>query len=275
MRETRRILLDGVITAVTTDGHDLVTADGRRVPAAQAPHLPPSTPTKIVCVHLNYHSRVEQLGSYRGGKVPSYFLKPVSTLNSHRGVVLRPRGTKYLNLEGEIAVVIGRTARLIRPEQAAKYIAGYTIANDFGLHDFRDADANAMVRVKGSDTLGVVGPGLVEGWEPIGKRIQTFVNDEVVQDDTTEGMIWDPAFLVADLARLMTLEPGDLILTGTPANSRPVDVGDVVTVHVDGLGELISTIAEGPEIPSGFGAMPSDSDHVRGVALGLGLPKGS
>jgi 5-oxopent-3-ene-1,2,5-tricarboxylate decarboxylase/2-hydroxyhepta-2,4-diene-1,7-dioate isomerase len=270
----RRIVLDGTIITVERDAEDLVAPDGRRIAADTAVHLPPSTPTKIICVHLNYHSRVAQLGSYGGG-VPSYFHKPVSCLNSHRGEVLRPRGTQYLNLEGEVGVVIGRTTRLITPEQVPEHIAGYTIANDFGLHDFRDADANAMLRVKGADTLGAVGPGLVTGWDFRSKSIRTRVNGEVVQDDSTDGMIWDIPYLIADLARLITLEPGDLVLTGTPANSRPVQLGDVVTVQVEGLGELTNTIVEGPEIPSAYGAMPSDSEHVRGVALGLGLPGGS
>ena len=275
MTEYRRIVLDGVITTAGVDGIDLVAPDGRRVAAAEAVHLPPSVPTKIICVHLNYRSRVAQLGSYAGGTDPSYFHKPVSCLNAHRGDVVKPRGTRYLNYEGEIAVVIGRTARGIRPDQASEYIAGYTIADDFGLHDFRDADANAMLRVKGADTLGAVGPGLVTDWTPSGQRIRTLVNGTVVQDDTTDGMIWSPEFLVADLARLITLEPGDLILTGTPAGSLPVEVGDVVSVQVDGLGELTNRIVEGEPIAEGYGSLPTDSDHVRGVALGRNLPPGS
>lgn len=275
MTELRRILLDGVVTTATPEGTDLVAPDGRRVAEAAAIHLPPSVPTKIICVHLNYHSRVIQLGSYAGGREPSYFHKPVSCLNSHRGDVVKPRGTHYLNYEGEVAVVIGRAARAITPENASDYIAGYTIADDFGLHDFRDADANAMLRVKGADTLGAVGPGLVTDWRPSGQRIRTLVNGTVVQDDTMDGMIWSPEFLIADISRLITLEPGDLILTGTPAGSLPVQVGDVVSVQVEGLGELTNRIVEGAEIPRGYGAMPTDSDHVRGVALGQGLPPGS
>jgi 5-oxopent-3-ene-1,2,5-tricarboxylate decarboxylase / 2-hydroxyhepta-2,4-diene-1,7-dioate isomerase len=273
-REFRRIVLDGGITLVEHLDGELVAPDGRRVAPDDAVHLPPCTPTKIICVHLNYRSRVEQLGTYMGGREPSYFHKPVSSLNSHRGSVVKPAGTSYLNYEGEVAVVIGRTARRITPEQAADHIAGYTIADDFGLHDFRDADANAMLRVKGADTLGAVGPGLVEGWRPQDQRLRTLVNGEVVQDDTMRGMIWTPEYLIADLARLITLEPGDLILTGTPANSLPVQVGDVVTVQVEGLGELTNVIVEGEPVPPG-GAMPTDSDHVRGVALGRGLPPGS
>ncbi|WP_213453208.1 fumarylacetoacetate hydrolase family protein [Rhizomonospora bruguierae] len=272
MTETRRLLIDGVVTRVSRHGDRFVTADGRAVDVATATHLPPCTPTKIICVHLSYRSRIEQLGAY-SVETPTYFHKPVSCLNSHRGTVLRPRGTKYLNLEGEVGVVIGRTTRCITPERAPDHIAGYTIANDYGLHDFRDTDANSMLRVKGTDTLGVVGPGLVTDWDPRDKRLRTVVNGEIVQEDTTAGMLWDMNYLVADLARLITLEPGDLILTGTPANSRPVQPGDTVTVEVEGLGELTSRIAEGPPVMAGFGAMPTDSATVRGVALGTGLVK--
>lgn len=270
MAEYRRVLLDGVVTPIRRREEIFYTADGRTVDVTSAAHLPPCTPTKIICVHLSYASRVAELGVQRI-QTPTYFHKPVSCLNSHRGQVLRPANCKYLNYEGEVGIVIGKTARCITPEQAADYIAGYTMALDFGLHDFRDTDANSMLRVKGSDTLGVVGPGIVPDWDPQNRRIRTLVNGQVVQDDTTAGLLWDMTYFVADLARLITLEPGDLILTGTPSNSRPVEVGDTVTVEVDGLGELTSFIAEGPAVPSGFGAMPSDSDVVRGVALGIGL----
>lgn len=271
MRETRRIVLDGVVTTVTREDDELVLADGRRVDATTAIHLPPSVPTKIICIHLNYASRRDEFG-HPGTATPTYFHKPTSCLNSHGGGVALPENCRYLNLEGEVGIVIGRTARHVPPDRAGEYIAGYTIANDFGLHDFRDTDAGSMLRVKGSDTLGAVGPGLVTDWDFRGKSIRTLVNGEVVQHDTTDGMIWDMHYLVADLARLITLEPGDLILSGTPANSRPVSIGDQVTVEVEGLGRLTNHIVAGPPVPDYAGAMPTDSEHVRGVAHGTAVP---
>ncbi|ABW12548.1 5-carboxymethyl-2-hydroxymuconate Delta-isomerase [Parafrankia sp. EAN1pec] len=270
MPETRRILLDGVVTTVTREADELVLGDGRRVAAATAVHLPPCAPTKIICVHLNYASRRDEFG-HAGTTAPTYFHKPTSCLNSHGGAVVMPKNCNYLNYEGEIGIVIGRTARHVPPQSAAKYIAGYTIANDFGLHDFRDTDAGSMLRVKGSDTLGSVGPGLVTDWDFRGKSIRTIVNDDVVQADTTDGMIWDMHYLVADLARLITLEPGDLILSGTPANSRPVSIGDRVTVEVEGLGRLTNHIVVGPPVPDYAGAMPTDSEQVRGIAHGTAV----
>ncbi|MGZ4109794.1 MAG: fumarylacetoacetate hydrolase family protein [Actinomycetota bacterium] len=266
--ETRRILLDGVPTAVTRDGEELVASDGRRIPIADALHLPPCEPTKIVCIHLNYESRVKEFIATLP-PAPTYFHKPVSALNAHGGNVVRPPRCRFLNYEGEIAIVIGRAGRNIAPGDAGAYIAGYTVANDYGLHDFRDTDAGSMLRVKGSDTLCPIGPGLVDDWEFRGKRIRTIVNGEVRQDGSTDEMVWDMHYLVADIARTITLVPGDVILSGTPANSRPVEPGDVVEVEVEGLGTLWNTIVEGHvPVREDVGAQPSASEEVVSTALG-------
>ena len=266
--ERRRILLDGAATEVVRDGGELVAGDGRRDAADQATHLPPVTPTKIIAVHLNHISRVREF-QISLPAAPTYFHKPTTSLNSHRGAVVRPRGCKWLNYEGEVAIVIGRTCRNIAPADAAGYIAGYTIANDFGLHDFRDTDAGSMLRVKGADTLCPLGPGLVSGWDFRGKGLRTYVNGKVVQDGSTDEMTWDMHYLVADIARLITLLPGDVLLSGTPANSRSVQPGDVVEVEVDGLGRLSNHIVEGPAgVRADVGAQPTESEEVLSTALG-------
>ena len=268
--ETRRIVLDGAVAEVVLDGDELVAGDGRRVAAAAATHLPPCEPTKILAVHLNYRSRVDEFMT-RLGPAPTYFHKPVSSLNAHGGSVVRPARCRFLNYEGEIAAVIGRVTRNVAPAEVAAHLAGWTIANDFGLHDFRDTDAGSMLRVKGSDTLCPLGPGLVSSadWGPDGKRIRTIVNGQVRQDASTDEMIWDPWYLVADLARTITLLPGDVVLTGTPANSRPVEPGDEVTVEVEGLGALTNHIVAGPvAVRDDVGAQPSESEEVVSTALG-------
>jgi 5-oxopent-3-ene-1,2,5-tricarboxylate decarboxylase/2-hydroxyhepta-2,4-diene-1,7-dioate isomerase len=268
MTEYRRILLDGVAVQVVGDGTELVAGDGRRVKAAQAVHLPPVEPSKIVAVHLNHRSRVDEF-QIKLAATPTYFHKPISSLNAHGGTVIRPEGLKYLNYEGEVAIVIGRTCRGISPDQAGEYIAGYTVANDFGLHDFRDTDAGSMLRVKGSDTLCPLGPGLVTGWDFRGKYLRTYVNGSVVQDGSTDEMAWDMHYLVADIARTITLVPGDVLLSGTPANSRPVQPGDVVEVEVEGLGRLTNRIVSGPTgIRPDVGAQPTESEEVLSTALG-------
>ncbi|MFI6048815.1 fumarylacetoacetate hydrolase family protein [Streptomyces violascens] len=268
MPEYRRILLDGSPVQVVCEGDELVAGDGRRVKADEAAHLPPVTPSKVVAVHLNHRSRVEEFGA-RLPSAPTYFHKPVSALNSHRGAVVRPAGCKWLNYEGEVAIVIGRTARNVAPEEAAAYIAGYTVGNDFGLHDFRDTDAGSMLRVKGSDTLCPLGPGLVTDWDFRHKYLRTYVNGKVAQDGSTDEMRWDMHYLVADIARTITLLPGDVLLSGTPANSRPVQPGDVVEVEVEGLGRLTNHIVAGPTpVRADVGAQPTESEEVLSTALG-------
>jgi 5-oxopent-3-ene-1,2,5-tricarboxylate decarboxylase / 2-hydroxyhepta-2,4-diene-1,7-dioate isomerase len=267
-RETRRILLGGAAVDVVVDGDHLVAADGRRVEAANAVHLPPVVPTKIICCHLNHISRVREFGVSLP-PAPTYFHKPISALNSHGGEVVRPSNCEWLNYEGEVAIVIGRTCRNVSMADAPNYIAGYTVANDFGLHDFRDTDSGSMLRVKGADTLCPIGPGLVRDWDFRGKSIKTVVNGVVKQDGSTDEMAWDMHYLVADIARLITLVPGDIILSGTPAISRPVQPGDVVTVEVEGLGRLTNHIVEGPApVSDEVGAQPTATEEVRSTALG-------
>lgn len=268
MTEYRRIRLHDHPVQVHVDDGELVTADGERVPVAAAHHLPPVEPSKIIATHLTYRSRVEEFMT-KLPPAPTYFHKPTTSLNSHMGDVVRPPRCKYLNYEGEIAIVIGRTAFAISPDEADDHIAGYTIANDFGLHDFRDTDAGSMLRVKGSDTLCPLGPGLVDDWDFHGKDIRTLVNGAVRQSGNTSEMHWDMHYLVADLARTITLLPGDVILSGTPAGSRPVEPGDVVTVEVEGLGALTNRIVEGSvSVRTDVGAQPSESEEVVSTALG-------
>jgi 5-oxopent-3-ene-1,2,5-tricarboxylate decarboxylase/2-hydroxyhepta-2,4-diene-1,7-dioate isomerase len=266
--EHRRIVLNGAVTPVLVAGDELVAGDGRRIATADAVHLPPCEPSKILCVHLNHISRVREFQA-KLPPAPTYFHKPTSSLNSHRGEVVRPQRCQWLNYEGEVVIVIGRPCRNVSPAEAGDYIFGYTIGNDFGLHDFRDTDAGSMLRVKGSDTMCPVGPGIVTDWDFHDKRIRTLVNGEIRQDGSTNEMTWDMNYLVADLARTITLLPGDLIFSGTPANSRPVQPGDVVTVEVEGLGALTNSVVAGPTaIRHDVGAQPTESEEVRSTALG-------
>jgi len=266
--ELRRVLLGGAPVVVRREGDWLHAPDGRSVRADEAVHLAPVEPTKILCCHLNHVSRVREF-QIQLPPAPTYFHKPVSALNAHRGDVVRPSNCRWLNLEGEVAIVIGSVTRNVTVAEAKACIAGYTIANDFGLHDFRDTDAGSMLRVKGADTLCPLGPGLVTDWSFEHKSLQTRVNGRVVQDGSTDEMAWDMHYLVADLARLITLVPGDVILSGTPANSRPVVPGDLVEVEVEGLGILESRIVEGPvPVSDEVGAQPTETEEVRSTALG-------
>ncbi len=268
MTEIRRILLDGYPIQVVREGEHLVAPDGRRIAIEDATHLAPSEPTKIIAVHLNYDSRTQEFMT-KLPPAPTYFHKPITALNTHKGAVVRPAGCKWLNYEGEIVIIIGKTCRNISPEEAGEYIAGYSVGNDYGLHDFRDTDAGSMLRVKGSDTLAPVGPGMVTDWDFRNKMIRTYVNGVVKQEDNTDNMEWDMHYLVADIARTITLVPGDMLFSGTPAFSRPVEPGDIVEVEVEGLGRLTNHIVEGPTpIRTDVGAQPTESEEVVSTALG-------
>ena len=268
MNEFRRILLDGYPTVVERQGNELVAGDGRKISLEEAVHLAPVQPRKIICVHLNYSSRVNEYMT-KLPATPTYFHKPITALCGHKANVVRPKRCEWLNYEGEIAIVIGKYCRNVSQAEAGEYIAGYSVANDYGLHDFRDTDAGSMLRVKGSDTLCPVGPALVTGWNFHNKQIRTIVNGEVKQDGNTNEMEWNMHYLVADIARNITLEPGDILLSGTPANSRPVKPGDVVTVEVEGLGALTNTIVEGPTpIRDDVGHQPMTTEEVVSTAMG-------
>ncbi len=145
-------------------GESIQLDDGSEIAEAEATYLAPVTPSKILAVHLTYRSRIEEYAA-KTPPAPSYFMKPPSTLNGHRGVVRRPRGTQFLNYEGELAVVIGKRMKGVSIEDALDHVDAYTVANDVGLHDFRHADRGAMLRVKGQDGFLPIGPELVPAAE--------------------------------------------------------------------------------------------------------------
>ncbi len=227
-------------------------------------------PTKIIAVHLNYRSRVEEYEA-KTPEAPSYFLKPPSSLSAHGAPVVRPRGCKYLNYEGEVALIVGRRVNRIAQEDALGHVAAYSVANDFGVHDFRHADRGSMLRVKGQDGFCPIGPYLVDAADvdPANLTLRTYVNGRVVQEGNTSELLFSFAYMLADLSRLITLEPGDILLTGTPANSRPVQPGDLVEVEVEGIGRLSNPIVEADEDLPGPGVMPADTPNARHVALAV------
>jgi 5-oxopent-3-ene-1,2,5-tricarboxylate decarboxylase/2-hydroxyhepta-2,4-diene-1,7-dioate isomerase len=205
-------------------------------------------------------------------EAPSYFMKPPSSLSAHRRPVARPRGCRFLNYEGEVAIVIGERCSDVSVADALKVVRGYTVANDWGVHDFRHADRGAMLRVKGQDGFCPLGPAIVDAADVDADdlTLRTFKNGELVQEGHTgRDLLFSFAYQIADLARLITLEPGDVLLTGTPAHSRPVEPGDVVEVEVEGMGTLRNRIVEG-EVPvrEDVGAQPSESEEVISTAFG-------
>jgi 5-oxopent-3-ene-1,2,5-tricarboxylate decarboxylase/2-hydroxyhepta-2,4-diene-1,7-dioate isomerase len=228
-------------------------------------------PSKVIAVHLNYHSRAAQRG--RVPTEPSYFVKPPSSISSG-GDVVRPQGAELLAYEGEIAVIIGRRARDVSPEQALAHIGFYAPANDFGVHDFRWADRGSNLLSKGQDGYTPIGPAMAaEGVDPATLHLLTTVNGETRQDTTAADLIFSFAELVADLSRFMTLEPGDVILTGTSAGTGVVSPGDVVEVSLEGAGTVTSTVVEAPAPLASYGAMPRATADARAFATGVNAPR--
>ena len=265
--ESRRVFHEGQPKWVRPEGERLIFGDGRWISEAEATYLPPCDPTKILCIHLNYNSRRIE---FKAPDIltPTYFQKPLTALNSHRGSLARPLGTKYLNYEGEVAVIIGKPMRNVSREDAWDYIGGFAPANDVGCQDFRDTDAGSMLRVKGQDGFCPLGPGIVSGVDIRKSTLRTFIDGKIVQEGAIAEMLFPIDYILADLCRFITLLPGDIILSGTPRNSRPMHIGDLVEVEVTGLGRLANRVVEAPAPAHRIGHQATDTDSVRRVALG-------
>jgi 5-oxopent-3-ene-1,2,5-tricarboxylate decarboxylase / 2-hydroxyhepta-2,4-diene-1,7-dioate isomerase len=265
-----RVLREGAAVAGRLAGDTVELADGTRIPETEASFLAPVQPSKIVAVHLTYASRIDEYAARRPPQ-PSYFLKPPSTLNGHRGELRRPHGARFLNYEGELAVVVGRRMKGVPEDDALDHVAGYAPANDVGLHDFRHADRGSMLRVKGQDGFLPIGPALVPAneFDPTSFTLRTYLNGEVVQEAGADDLLFSVAYQLADLCRLITLEPGDVLLTGTPANSRPMEPGDIVEVEIDGLGRLTNTVVDWDVDLSGAGEQLEVSANTLHVALAI------
>jgi 5-oxopent-3-ene-1,2,5-tricarboxylate decarboxylase/2-hydroxyhepta-2,4-diene-1,7-dioate isomerase len=267
-----RIEHQGRAINATLDG-DTVTGDGTEIKIKDVERwLSPVTPGKILATHLTYRSRAEEYKMARMPSEPSYFMKPPSSLSAHLEPVVRPAGCRFLNYEGEVAVVIGRRCRGVSVDEALSYVGGYTVANDWGVHDFRHADRGSMLRVKGQDGFCPLGPVLVDAGDvdPEDLTLRTYVNGEEVQrGHTGTDLMFSFAYQIADLARLITLEPGDVLLTGTPAHSRPVEPGDVVAVEVEGIGRLENHVVESKEVLAPVGEQPGVTAQTLHVALAI------
>ncbi len=232
-----RRVLKGVV-----DLDSIRASDGNSYPLQRVRLLPPVSPSKIVCVGRNYAEHARELGNEAPAE-PLIFLKPPSSLNAHAAPVIYPDISQRLDFEGELGVVIGRRARRIRAADYLRHIAGYTIVNDFTARDLQKKDGQ-WTRAKGFDTFCPVGPWLVlkEEIEFDSLRILTRVNGEVRQDAPVSQMLFSLGVILEFVSQFMTLEPGDLIATGTPPGVGPVNPGDNVEVEIPGLGILANSI---------------------------------
>ncbi len=231
----------------------------------------PPAPTKIIAVHLNFRSRAEQRG--RVPAEPSYFLKPPSSLAADGDPIVRPRGTELLGFEGEIAIIVGERTRNVSPADGAARIGWYAPANDLGVYDLRWADRGSNLLSKGQDGFTPLGvPVAAAEVDPATLVLRTRVNGEVVQEDAAANLLFPFGLLVADLSRFITLEPGDVILTGTPAGASVIEPGDLVEVELEGVGTVRNEVVEATEAIPSFGAQPRVSPATHAAAVGLPEP---
>lgn len=205
--------------------------------------LPPVNPSKILCIGRNYRDHATELGN-EVPKEPLLFLKPPSSLLASGGIIRMPALSKRVDYEGELGIVIGRRCRNLGPDEDVRpYIRGYTIVNDVTARDLQKSDGQ-WTRGKGFDTFCPVGPIVSDEIDPAGGNavsLTTRLNEEIKQQGTTSDLIFPIAHLLRYITAAMTLEPGDLIPTGTPAGVGPVDPGDSIQVEIDGLGVLENT----------------------------------
>jgi 2-keto-4-pentenoate hydratase/2-oxohepta-3-ene-1,7-dioic acid hydratase in catechol pathway len=204
--------------------------------------LAPAEPTKIVCVGLNYRAHVAESATVipGGGETPSeplIFLKPPSALLGPGQPIVYPRGVTRLDPEAEMAIVIGRRARHVPAGSAADYVAGHTAFNDVSARNYQRQDGQ-WTRAKGFDTFAPLGPSLVLGLPSGACRVECRVNGERRQQGNTSDLLFPVPALIAHISAIMTLEPGDVIATGTPAGVAPVECGDVIEIEVEGVGVL-------------------------------------
>ncbi|MBZ5666652.1 MAG: fumarylacetoacetate hydrolase family protein [Acidobacteriia bacterium] len=215
-----------------------------RIPLAQASLLAPVQPSKIVCVGRNYREHAAELGN-EVPQEPLLFFKPPSSLLPPGGTILRPKVSTRTDYEGELGVVIARRCRnLAESEDVRPYILGYTCVNDFTARDLQNKDGQ-WTRAKGFDTFCPVGPLVTDGLDPwAGVQVETRVNGEVRQSGNTKDFIFPLNVIIRYISQVMTLEPGDLIATGTPKGVGPVVASDVIEVSIEGIGQLRNPVAD-------------------------------
>ncbi|MGB9408332.1 MAG: fumarylacetoacetate hydrolase family protein [Terracidiphilus sp.] len=210
------------------------------MPLSAAELLAPVTPSKIVCVGRNYRDHVKELGNELPTE-PLLFFKSISALLSPGGIVRMPAVSARVDFEGELVLVIGRRIRNLREEEWRSAVRGYTLANDVTARDLQNKDGQ-WTRAKGFDTFCPVGPIVSDELDPAsGLTLETRVNGELRQHGSTLDFIFPIPKLLAYITAAMTLEPGDLVLTGTPSGVGPLKPGDRVAITIPGLGTLTNT----------------------------------
>ncbi|MHC0038738.1 fumarylacetoacetate hydrolase family protein [Pseudoneobacillus sp. C159] len=237
------IVEDGEILQLSSSFDEIINNelkfDGVRVKVEDVKLLEPVEPKKVVNFGWTYAEHAKETGGVAHLKEPFLFLKPTTSLIPHEGEIILPSTnlTNQVELEGEVALIIGKRGKNIKEEEALDYVFGCTIFNDVTARDLTKSDPQ-FTRGKGFDTFGPLGPWIVKGLDPSNLRIVTTLNGKVVQDGNTNQMSLSIPYLISWISQVMTLEPGDVLATGSPSGSCPMKSGDVVTVEVEKIGKL-------------------------------------
>lgn len=244
-----RVAYSGAIHRAVEAGGNLQLGDGRIVKENEVVWLPPVLPRTVFALGLNYADHASEL-SFKAPAEPLVFLKGPNTFIGHRARTCRPAHVKYMHYECELAVVIGRSARNIKSEDAYDYVLGYTVANDYVIRDYLENYYRPNLRAKNHDTCTPLGPWLVDREDvpdPMNLTLRTSVNGKLTQEGSTRDMIFSIPELIAYLSSFMTLDEGDLILTGTPKGVVDTKAGDEVVTEIEGIGRLINwVVADAP-----------------------------
>lgn len=234
------VLEDNDIKIIEGDLFSVYTVTNRKVSIDSVELLAPCQPSKAVCIGLNYHDHASEM-KLELPKNPLIFLKPSSSLTHPGGTIEYPSISNNLHYEAEMAIVIGKTARKVPPEKANDYIFGYTCANDVTARDIQMADGQ-WTRGKSFDTFLPLGPCIVTDIDPHNMDIKLYLNDEIKQSSNTCQLIFKVPEIIAYVSQVMTLYPGDVIITGTPSGVGPMNVGDTVAVELSGVGKLVNKV---------------------------------
>lgn len=240
-----RVAMDGLVRSGIEVESGIELEDGRIVQENEVTWLPPVEPQTVFTLGLNYADHAAELSFKEAPKEPLVFLKGPNTFIGHRGKTHRPSEVTFMHYECELAVVIGKAGKKISREDAYDHVAGYTVANDYALRDYLENYYRPNLKVKNRDTCTPIGPWFVDKADvkdPMALKLRTLVNGEVVQEGTTADMLFSVPHLIEYLSGFMTLNKGDIILTGTPKGSVDTKVGDEVVTEIEGVGRLVNTI---------------------------------
>jgi 5-oxopent-3-ene-1,2,5-tricarboxylate decarboxylase/2-hydroxyhepta-2,4-diene-1,7-dioate isomerase len=243
MKRARVAYAGGVYEAMP-HGEALRLSDGRTVPEDAVVWLPPFEVGTIIALGLNYADHAKEL-SFGAQEEPLVFLKGPGSVIGHKGQTRRPSDVKFMHYECELAVVIGKRARRVSRAAAMSHVAGYTVANDYAIRDYLENWYRPNLRVKNRDGGTVLGPWFIDAADVDPKlylALRTTVNGKVTQEGNTRDFVFDVPFLIEYLSSFMTLQAGDVILTGTPEGVVDVRPGDEVVCEIEGIGRLTNTI---------------------------------